>query len=38
MSEAPIGYWEYFAKEVRLAGDAPLYVRFAEGVATSPAL
>jgi hypothetical protein len=38
MSNAPIGYWEFFAKEVRLAGDAPLYVRFAEGVAAAPDL
>lgn len=38
MSDQPIGYWEYFAREVRLAGDAPLYVRFAEGVASAPLL
>jgi hypothetical protein len=38
MGDAPVGYWEYFAKEVRLANDAPLYVRFAEGVAATPAL
>ncbi len=32
MSGKPIGYWEYFAIEARLA-NAPLYVRLAEGVA-----
>ena len=36
MSEKPFGYWDYFAKEVRLANDAPLYVSFAEGVAATP--
>jgi hypothetical protein len=38
VNDKPIGYWEYFAKEVRLAGDAPLYVCFAEGVASTPSL
>lgn len=38
MSDKPVGYWEYFATEVRSAGDAPLYVRFAEGVAEDEAL
>ncbi len=40
MIDAPsgyVGYWEFFAKEARLA-DAPLYVRFAEGVAATPEL
>jgi len=38
VSDKPVGYWEYFAKEVRLAGDAPLYVRFADGVAQDESL
>jgi hypothetical protein len=38
MSEAPVGYWEFFAREVRLANDAPLYVRYSEGMASAPAL
>ncbi|HTT99350.1 MAG TPA: DUF2332 domain-containing protein [Rhizomicrobium sp.] len=36
MSEKPFGYWEYFAREVRQAGDAPLYLRFSEGIAETP--
>jgi hypothetical protein len=33
MSGKPIGYWEFFAANVHISGDAPLYARFAEGVA-----
>jgi len=35
VSDKSIGYWEFFAREVRLA-NAPLYVRFSEGVAETP--
>ena len=38
MDDKPVGYWEFFAREVRLAGDAPLYMRLAEGVAGDEAL
>jgi len=36
VSDKSIGYWEYFAREVRLSGEAPLYVRLSEGVGATP--
>ena len=36
--DAGMGYWEFFAKETKTAGDCPLYQRFAEGVIGDPEL
>jgi hypothetical protein len=38
LSGKSVGYWEYFATQVRLAGDTPLYARLADGVAENEAL
>ena len=38
MSGKSIGYWELFARQVGLGGDAPLYARLADGVAGNEAL
>jgi hypothetical protein len=37
MSDRPLGYWEFFATEARLA-NCPLYVRFCEGIIDDPDL
>jgi hypothetical protein len=37
MSGQPIGYWEFFATEARLA-NCPLYVRYCEGIVGDPDL